>query len=156
MINYLKGNILDIQSEKEKPKIIVHVCNNCGGWGKGFVLEISKKWKEPENRYRELYREGLIQLGRIDFIKVEDYVWICNMVAQNGYKNYNNPTPCDLGALDECLWKLNAHCQRKETEIRSVRLGCNNGGRTWSEIEPLIEKNIKRDIFVYDFEKDLK
>lgn len=33
-------------------KIIAHVCNDLGGWGKGFVLAISKRWPEPERAYR--------------------------------------------------------------------------------------------------------
>ena len=30
------------------PKIIVHVCNDIGGWGRGFVVAISNHWPEPE------------------------------------------------------------------------------------------------------------
>lgn len=29
-------------------KVITHICNDIGGWGKGFVLALSKKWKMPE------------------------------------------------------------------------------------------------------------
>lgn len=28
-------------------RIIAHVCNDIGHWGKGFVLAISKRWPEP-------------------------------------------------------------------------------------------------------------
>ncbi|XXU05921.1 hypothetical protein WMF40_38440 [Sorangium sp. So ce854] len=34
------------------PRIICHVCNDIGGWGRGFVVALSKKWPEPEARYR--------------------------------------------------------------------------------------------------------
>ena len=37
-------------------KIIPHVCNDIGGWGKGFVLALSKKWPEPEEYYRKFFR----------------------------------------------------------------------------------------------------
>ncbi|MGH7866045.1 MAG: Appr-1-p processing protein, partial [Candidatus Dormibacteraceae bacterium] len=30
------------------PKIIAHICNDVGGWGKGFVLAVSQRWPEPE------------------------------------------------------------------------------------------------------------
>lgn len=30
------------------PKLIAHVCNDRGGWGKGFVLAVSARWPEPE------------------------------------------------------------------------------------------------------------
>ncbi len=38
------------------PKVIAHVCNDLGGWGKGFVLAVSKRWAEPERAYREWHR----------------------------------------------------------------------------------------------------
>ena len=33
-------------------KVIAHVCNDLGGWGKGFVLAISERWALPEAEYR--------------------------------------------------------------------------------------------------------
>ena len=39
-INYLKG---DATEPTKKPAIICHVCNDIGGWGRGFVLALSKK-----------------------------------------------------------------------------------------------------------------
>ena len=36
--------------EGDGPKIIVHVCNDVGGWGRGFVMAISKRWPEPADR----------------------------------------------------------------------------------------------------------
>ncbi|WP_228098667.1 hypothetical protein [Pedobacter sp. MC2016-24] len=50
-INYLTGDATNPAYSGNK--IIVHVCNDIGGWGKGFVMAISKRWKEPEKRYRE-------------------------------------------------------------------------------------------------------
>ena len=39
------------------PKIIAHVCNDIGGWGKGFVLALSRRWPEPERAYRAWHRD---------------------------------------------------------------------------------------------------
>jgi hypothetical protein len=30
------------------PKLIAHIGNDLGGWGKGFVLAVSRRWPEPE------------------------------------------------------------------------------------------------------------
>jgi O-acetyl-ADP-ribose deacetylase (regulator of RNase III) len=60
-------------------RVIVHVCNDEGGWGKGFVVAISKRWPEPEARYREWYRERRANdfgLGVVQFVKVEASVWV--------------------------------------------------------------------------------
>lgn len=40
-ITYLKGDATNPQSEENK--IIAHICNDIGGWGKGFVVAISKR-----------------------------------------------------------------------------------------------------------------
>ena len=57
-INYLEGDAT--QPIGNGPKIIVHVCNDIGGWGKGFVVAISKRWKEPEAEYRRWYKDCLL------------------------------------------------------------------------------------------------
>ena len=49
-ITYLQGDATQPQSKGNR--IIAHVCNDLGGWGKGFVLAISKRWPEPEAEYR--------------------------------------------------------------------------------------------------------
>jgi len=50
-ITYIKGDATNPQAKGTK--IIIHICNNLGGWGKGFVLAISKRWKAPEEAYRK-------------------------------------------------------------------------------------------------------
>ncbi len=54
-IKYIKGDATSPQAKGTK--IIAHICNDLGGWGKGFVLAISKRWKEPESSYRKWHRE---------------------------------------------------------------------------------------------------
>ena len=51
MIYYLKGNAVE-PKEVEGRKIIVHVCNDVGAWGKCFVMALSNKWKKPEQEFR--------------------------------------------------------------------------------------------------------
>jgi O-acetyl-ADP-ribose deacetylase (regulator of RNase III) len=38
-------------------KIIAHVCNDQGRWGKGFVMAISARWPLPEEAYRKWFDE---------------------------------------------------------------------------------------------------
>lgn len=40
-------------------KIVAHVCNDVGGWGSGFVVAVSRRWKEPESQYRKWARNGM-------------------------------------------------------------------------------------------------
>lgn len=45
-ITYLRGDAT--APHGKGVKLIVHVCNDLGGWGKGFVLALSRRWPEPE------------------------------------------------------------------------------------------------------------
>jgi hypothetical protein len=86
-ITYLKGDATCPQGKGVK--IICHVCNDIGGWGEGFVLAISKRWKEPQAEYRKWHaagKESGFALGAVQFVQVEPYIWVANMVGQRGIK----------------------------------------------------------------------
>lgn len=66
-IIYLKGDVTNPIAKGNK--IIAHICNDAGGWGKSFVLAISRKWKEPEKFYRKCYKDKInFKLGEIQII----------------------------------------------------------------------------------------
>ncbi len=46
-IKYITGDATN--PEADGLRIIVHVCNDIGGWGRGFVLALSNKWEVPEH-----------------------------------------------------------------------------------------------------------
>jgi O-acetyl-ADP-ribose deacetylase (regulator of RNase III) len=80
-IKYIEGDATQPQGKENK--IIVHVCNDIGGWGKGFVVAISKRWPEPEQKYREWYKSGEnFELGNVQFVQVEDNLWVANLIGQ--------------------------------------------------------------------------
>ena len=69
------------------PKILVHICNDRGRWGKGFVVAISKRWKEPEVAFRRWYSQGgadPFELGQVLMVKVAEGLWVANLVGQVG------------------------------------------------------------------------
>src|SRR2546421_7287948 len=83
-------------------KIICHVCNDMGGWGAGFVLAISRRWKQPEQEYRGWYagREtNDFDLGAVQFVQVEPKLWVANMVAQTGLRRTKAGPPLRYEAL---------------------------------------------------------
>ncbi len=72
-INYVIGDATAPGIEGQK--IIVHVCNDIGAWGKGFVMAISNRWPEPESQYRKWHKEkekNNFGLGAVQFVQVED------------------------------------------------------------------------------------
>ena len=56
MIKYHIGDATKPTSEGSK--FILHICNDRGGWGAGFVLALSKRWKYPELMYRQWHKQN--------------------------------------------------------------------------------------------------
>lgn len=71
-IRYVRGDAT-VPSVKGV-KVIAHVCNDIEGWGKGFVVAISRRWPEPEQAYRARHRGRAANdfgLGAVRFVQVE-------------------------------------------------------------------------------------
>ena len=154
-ITYLKGDATCPQDKGVK--IIVHICNTIGGWGKGFVLAISKRWPEPEKEYRHWYRNRVnndFGLGAIQLIQVSDYVYVGNMVAQQGIKTGSKGVPIRYEAVASCLTKIAKEAKTLNASIHMPRIGCGLAGGKWERISPIIEETLLKqelDVYVYDF-----
>lgn len=149
MIKYLKGDATSPQAKG--PKVIAHICNDRGGWGKGFVLAVSKRWDEPEQYYRRWYysREEF-GLGKIQVVEVQPNLWVANMIAQAGYKTGSKGPPIRYEALRECLVQLEQEAVDRKASIHMPRIGCGLAGGRWELIEPLIEETLSSvQVFVY-------
>lgn len=155
-IRYLKGDATVPQAKG--PKLIAHVCNDLGGWGKGFVLAISKRWPEPEAAYRRWYRERSdndFRLGAIQTVQVQEDIWVVNMVGQRGMKTGSKGPPVRYEAIRECLEKLLPVATALRATVHMPRIGCGLAGGEWTRIEPLIERTLRAGgiaVYVYDFE----
>lgn len=151
MIRYLQGDATVPQAAG--PKVIAHICNDRGGWGKGFVLAISQRWKDPEQYYRRWYAaKEDFGLGEIQFVQVKPDIWVANMVAQYGYKTGSKGPPIRYDALRSCLRKLAPEAKMLKASVHMPRIGTGLAGGKWSEIEPLIEQELASlEVYVYDF-----
>lgn len=156
-IIYLKGDATSPQASGIK--IIAHISNDIGGWGKGFVLAISKRWIEPEKAYREWHRDrnkNDFELGNIQIIQVEPYIYVANMIGQRGTKvGRSTGVPVRYDAIELCLEKLAVEAKALGASVHMPRIGCGLAGGKWEQIEPLIEKTLlinNIDTYVYDFD----
>ncbi|WP_336689712.1 MULTISPECIES: macro domain-containing protein [unclassified Chryseobacterium] len=154
-ILYLKGDATNPQAEGNK--IIAHICNDIGGWGKGFVLAISNRWKKPENEYRKWFQDAEnFNLGEIQTVQVQENVWVCNMIGQHKIKtNLKGISPIRYEAVEKCLEKLSEEAKKLNAGVHMPRIGCGLAGGKWEEIEPIIERTLLKnnvEVFVYDFE----
>lgn len=155
-ITYLKGDATHPQTKGVK--IICHVCNDIGGWGKGFVLAVSRRWDEPEAEYRKWHAAGKVggfALGAVQFVQVEPYIWVANMVGQREIKRGSSGPPIRYEAVAVCLQQIGTRARELLASVHMPRIGCGLAGGEWSRIEPLIEQHLVDagvPVTVYDFE----
>lgn len=153
-INYLNGDATNPVGEDNR--IIVHICNDIGGWGKGFVLAISKRWKSPEQSYRLWYKSGEnFELGKVQFVKVENNLWIANLIGQHKIgKNEDGTPPIRYESIRAGLKEVNKKAKAINASVHMPRIGCGLAGGKWEMIEPIIIDELISNtvnIFVYDF-----
>jgi O-acetyl-ADP-ribose deacetylase (regulator of RNase III) len=139
-------------------KLIAHVCNDLGGWGKGFVLALSRRWPEPEKAYRAWHRDRAANdftLGAAQFVQVEPYVWVANMIGQRGIRTGSNGVPVRYEAIDAALARLADKALELGASVHMPRIGCGLAGGRWSRIEPLItERLVGRGVPVTVYDHD--
>ena len=147
MINYVTG---DATQPIVRPAIIAHVCNDQGGWGKGFVLAVSKRWPEPEAAYRA---GGPQALGSLQVVPVELGVWVANMVAQRGYRSSANLEPLRYDVLEVCLVGVTVAASALGASVHMPRIGTGLAGGSWNHVHALIERNlVAREVPVYVYD----
>lgn len=133
--------------EGEGKKIIAHVCNDVGGWGRGFVLAISKRWPEPEEAFRAWHTA---ELGQVLLVTVGDDLHVANMVAQHDVRTIDGVPPIRYPALRECLKTVNDVAKDFGATIHMPRIGCGLAGGKWELVEKIITEVVTADVFVYD------
>ena len=153
-IKFLKGDATLPQGEG--PKFIIHICNDVGAWGKGFVLAISKRWPEPEREYRNWYATRVVSfsLGMIQTVQVEPQLHVVNMIAQSGLR-WTNKTqpPIRYDALETCLKQVANRAKALNASVHMPRIGCGLAGGKWNLIEPIIIETLCSNnipVSVYD------
>ncbi|MFA3873125.1 macro domain-containing protein [Streptomyces sp. MMCC 100] len=153
-ISYVRG---DATAPSVKGvKVIAHVCNDLGGWGKGFVLAVSRRWPEPEAAYRAWHRDRASNdfgLGAVRFVQVEPFVWVANMIGQRGIRAGSKGVPVRYEAIDTALGSLADKAAELGASVHMPRIGCGLAGGKWSRVEPLIIDRLARrgiPVTVYD------
>ncbi|MGF1429289.1 macro domain-containing protein [Kitasatospora sp. LaBMicrA B282] len=156
-IRYLRGDASSPQAKG--PKVIAHVCNDLGGWGKGFVLALSKRWPEPEAAYRRWHRERAgndFGLGAVQLVQVERDTWVANLVGQRGTRTgRSSGVPVRYPAIDTALDRLAAPMLELGASVHLPRIGCGLAGGRWELVEPLLHSRlVARGIAVTVYDHD--
>jgi hypothetical protein len=162
-IQYIVGDCLN-DAPCFKKKIICHVNNDIGGWGSGFVVNLSKRWKKPEEAYRKWHKfahyslgESTIafKLGNVQPVAVEAGTIVINMIAQhNTITTDPGSKPIRYAALVSCMSKAAAIAKKLDGEFHCPMFGAGLAGGNWDFIEELINE-IWADfpVYIYKFEQ---
>lgn len=138
------------------PRLITHICNDIGAWGKGFVLAVSKRWPEAKKVYLDWYRgreTNDFELGAVQFVKVTSDTWIANMIGQRGIRRTKAGPPIRYEAVERCLNRVAKEATELDASIHMLRIGCGLAGGTWTEIESIISRQLcGRGLAVYEAE----
>jgi len=165
-ITYIQGDVT--QPVGEGPKVVAHIVNDQGKWGRGVVVAIGRRWPEAREAYHDWYgrekrgeHNAGFQLGRVGFMRVrpssqDGGIVVANMVAQRGIRNLGEPRAVSYDALEECLSYLGSCCSPHGGDGSSVhmpKIGCGLGGGDWEAVEGIIKATlVKRynvPVYVY-------
>lgn len=153
-IEYITGDAT--QPKGGENKIIVHVCNDVGGWGKGFVLAISQRWKTPEKAYRNWFTsKENFALGKVQFIHVETNLWVANLIGQHKIsKDEQGNPPIRYEAIEIGIEHVLKKAKQLKASVHMPRIGCGLAGGKWEYIEPILQESLLQNeikTVVYDF-----
>lgn len=155
-LRIIKGDATSPQASG--PKIIAHICNDLGGWGKGFVVAVSRRWPEPEREYRRWHRDRAgndFGLGAVQLVSVRPDTWVANMIGQHGMKQGSAGPPIRYNAVERCLATLAGHAAQLGASVHMPRIGCGLAGGKWELIEPIVARTLSEHgiaVTVYDFD----
>lgn len=159
MVTYVKGDATKPIGEGKR--MIVHIVNDEGGWGSGFVLALNGLSPLPKREYKATHEfwtseRGLafIPLGEIEFVPVdeEQTLWVCNMVAQHRTIR-SVPKPICYKSLEICLEKVAKAASENDFSIHMPKIGAGLAGGDWNVIESIINRTLTLkdvDVTVYE------
>lgn len=172
-IKYIDGG--DIRNPVGKQygfKVICHVVNDIPAMGAGVALALLRKWPAVREKYMEwgLHEDGdeantsdEFGLGEIQLVKVEEDIFVVNMVAQHGVGlDKDGKPPIRYDALRECFQKVRNSVWYMEDERENARItvhlpykiGCDLAGGSWDLVKDIIQDELVKhgvDVTVYDF-----
>jgi hypothetical protein len=138
-------------------KVLCHCVNDAGGWGAGFVLCL-KKWPHVEKAYRSWSRSkwspleiplytpsdidvsSAFALGSVQFVQVEDALWVANIVGQHRTIRLGEATPVRYEALEQGFERVHAFCQKHQAAAHMPRIGAGLARGSWPRIAAVIDR----------------
>jgi O-acetyl-ADP-ribose deacetylase (regulator of RNase III) len=140
-------------------RVIVHVCNDIGAWGAGFVVALSQRWPEPEKAYRAWAggQDDLpFELGQVQFVTVEPDLWVANLIGQHEIQRKGVRTalpPVRYEAIRTGLAHVRHFALEHHASVHMPRIGAGLAGGDWAVLEGIIRDELAEQgaaVTVYD------
>lgn len=144
-IDYISGDAT--RPRGSGPRVIAHVCNDLGKWGRGFVLAISRRWMQPEAQYRKAFSGSTRpQLGDVQFVEVEPDITVANLIGQHGIASRGTKAssvpPIRYEAVEQGLDRIAAFALERQASVHMPRIGAGLAGGDWNRIERLVRRSL--------------
>jgi len=154
MIKYVKGDV----TKPEKTDgicVIVHVCNDEGGWGpkdRSVADAIGKRWPEAKDEYKQQFADGApgLKLGEVQLVAIDGEntagnppLWIANCIAQHNYRKPGNLQPFKYEAFEACCDFLVRTFAGQNASFHMPKVGTKLGGADWHSVEHIIERTLE-------------
>ena len=140
MIRYHVGDATDPVGSGRR--VIVHLCNDAGKWGSGFVMAVSRRWPHVRKAYLDWSRSPEpavpFALGEVQFVLADTELWVANIIGQHDLIGPTNPSPIDYDAVERGLRTVGAFAREQRATLHMPRRGTRRAGGSWKRILPLI------------------
>lgn len=145
MIKYVRGDLL-----KSPTQVLVNTVNTVGIMGAGIALQFKEQYPEMFQKYQLLCKKKLLDIGKL-------YLWKPTNTSSKEILLF--PTKKHWLNLSKLNW-IEAGLQKfvenyERLNIKSIafpKLGCGNGGLSWHDVKPSMEKYLGPlpiEIYVY-------
>ena len=132
VIEYRKGNLFESQAAA-----LVNTVNCVGIMGKGIAHQFARAFPEMAASYAKDCKAGLVRLGEVRLHR-EDGRVILNFPTKDHWRANSR-----LADIESGLRSLRHVLVRERiTSVAVPPLGCGNGGLNWSDVRPLIEREL--------------
>jgi O-acetyl-ADP-ribose deacetylase (regulator of RNase III) len=143
MITYLSGNLFD-----SKVQVLTNAVNCVGVMGKSVALEFKNRYPAMHAAYVKRCDKGEMKIGE-PWLWENDSVQVLNFPTKQHWRNPSSLESIELGLM----WLVSKYSEVGIYTIAMPALGCGNGGLSWADVEPMMQKHLDGlsdlEVFIY-------
>jgi O-acetyl-ADP-ribose deacetylase (regulator of RNase III) len=124
-------------------KIIAQVVNTSAALGRGFGYSLAKNYPVVKEELKKWHaNKSSYQLGNSNLVKVNDKLFVFQMLAQKGIFPKGNEIPLKYSELRKCLIELRETAKELDCSIHMPAIGAGNAGGDWNIIIGMIHDEL--------------